>query len=97
LSIGKQNDKIIDQKEAIEKYIERYLRHNKRARIFLKMLLQVPMGRFNKHTVLFRTKKMIKELKANPHTQGQNFELEIIPYEVLWEEVLSLLDKRSRS
>ena len=60
------------------------------------MLLQVPMGRFNKDTVLYRTKKMSKELKAIPHNQGQNFELEIIPYELLWDEVLALLNKRNR-
>ncbi|MEM8909901.1 MAG: hypothetical protein AAGD05_18780, partial [Bacteroidota bacterium] len=95
LSIGKQNGKIIDQREAIEKYIERYLRHNKRARIFLKMLLQIPIGHFNKTTILYRTKKMWKELQTNPYSPGQNFELEIIPYEVLWEEVLSLLDKQN--
>lgn len=81
------NEKIV----AIEKYTSRYLRKNDnyRSNCFIKMLLQIPKQNFDRCKVEKQTAKYLKKLEAMPLGKAkQAFEIEIIPYEDLWEMVL---------
>ena len=83
--------------EAIKKYSSRYLSKNEtfRSNCFIKMLLQAPSAHFHRAGLKRRTDGYLKRLKAEPlDMAGQAHEVEIIPYEVLWEFVLSSLDNK---
>ena len=91
-----QRDKLTDKIEAIEKYTSRYLRRedNFRSKCFIKMLLQIPKRHFNRIAVNRHTQKLKEKLKSMPiYEAKQSFEIEIIPYETLWEMVLDSLDR----
>ena len=90
-------DEAIDRIEAIKKYSSRYIRkgENIRSHYFLNMLLQVPLCNFHKAAVLRKTEKWYKELKNNPiEIANQPHEIEIIPYEELWEYIIHSLHNR---
>ena len=92
-------DQLADRIEAIEKYSTRYLRKNDhfRTNCFIKMLLQVPKHRFHKTAVIRHTKKYLVQLKTMPlEIAQQSHEIEIIPYEHLWEYTLESLDNKFR-
>jgi len=92
---SKQHDKLTDRIEAIEKYTSRYLRNdeNFRSNCFIKMLLQVPKRNFHKVAVLRHAKPYIEKLATVPLLKSkQSYEIEIIPYEHLWEYVLESLE-----
>lgn len=85
----------IDRIEAIKKYCSRYLRKNDtfRSNCFIKMLVQVPASNFHKAGVTRRAEKYLQKLKAFPlNIANQTHEIEIIPYEDLWEMAISSLD-----
>lgn len=74
--------------EALEKYRKRYLDNdmNKRSAAFLNMLIAYSKRDYKSDSA---KKKINKELdvlqREQPQTTGQNFAIEIIPYESLWE------------
>ena len=82
--------------EAFEKYIRRHLKSKSsfRAKIFLTMLLRIPKYNFHKAAVLRHTDKLLQKLQGTSSRMGQNLEIEIVPYEVLWQEVIQLLDHK---
>jgi hypothetical protein len=85
---------LTDKIEAIEKYTSRYLRkdNNYRSNCFIKMLLQIPRQNFNRPAVEKHTRKLLEKLKAVPlEKANQPFEIEIIPYDDLWEMALESL------
>ncbi|MEM9819914.1 MAG: hypothetical protein AAF985_02535, partial [Bacteroidota bacterium] len=88
--------KLIDAVEAFEKYVRRYLKSKNlfRAKIFITMLLRIPRYRFHKAAVLRHSSKLHQQLVGTPSRMGQNLEIEIVPYEVLWEVVLELLERK---
>ena len=93
--INKDYDQTIDRFEAIEKYCSRYILKNEsfRSNVFIKMLLQIPNSDFHKAGVEKKTKNYFNQLKSKPlEVASQVYELEIIPYEDLWEFVLESLD-----
>ncbi len=89
-------DQLSDQIEAIEKYSTRYLRKdtNYRSNCFIKMLLQVPKRQFHKVAVVRHAGPYLKRLGEDNERSNQAFEMEIIPYEHLWDLVLESLDKK---
>jgi len=90
----KKYDEAIDRIEAIEKYCSRYLRRNDtfRSNCFIKMLLQIPLSSFHKVGVQRRAKKYAEKLVTVPlEISKQADEVEIIPYEDLWEMALCSL------
>jgi hypothetical protein len=92
-----QYDKVIDRMEAINAYCNRYLRNDDtyRSNCFIKMLLQLPKAHFNKTAAIRKADKFVQKLKKVPLEQAnQSNELEIVPYEMLWEFVLESLDNR---
>lgn len=90
----KYND-AIDRIEAIEKYCSRYLRKDDtfRSNCFIKMLLQIPISGFHKAGVIRRAEKYLQRLHSMPiDVANQSSEIEIIPYEELWQFALESLE-----
>jgi len=92
-NLGKNHDQIIDRKEALEKYMERYVPRNSRAWFFLKLLLKVPHYRFDKPTIIRKGAKQWAQLQAIS-LEVDNADIEIVPFEHLWEMVLGMIDGR---
>lgn len=96
--VKKDYDQSIDRFEAIKKYCSRYLCQNEnlRSNCFINMLLQIPISNFHKAGVERRAKKYYDKLLATPlDVANQAHEIEIIPYEDLWNFVMDLLDVKT--
>jgi len=96
--VKKDYDQSIDRFEAIKKYCSRYLRddENLRSNCFINMLLQIPLSSFHKAGVERRIKKYHAKLLATPlDIASQAHEIEIIPYEDLWEFVMESLETKT--
>jgi len=85
---------IIDRKDALRRYIYRYLysKENERSRIFMNMLLRVIESDFSYSITREKTSRLLKSLKD----QQMNYQAnlggnEIIDYELLWNWVLKTL------
>ncbi len=95
--VKKDYDSAIDRIEAIEKYCTRYVRKedNFRSNCFIKMLLQIPISNFHKAGVQRRTMKYYTQLKSVPlKVANQAHEIEIVPYEDLWEVIMNAVEAR---
>jgi len=93
----KDYDQAIDRFEAIKKYVSRYVGkdHNLRSNCFINMLLQIPAASFHKAGVIRKAQKYYDTLLATPlDVAGQSEEIEIIPYEDLWEFILESLETK---
>jgi hypothetical protein len=92
----KKYGKIIDRAEALRTYTHRYLRKDAtfRSNCFLKMLLQLPGANFHRVAVERKTADLRKKLSSVGIINNQSAEVEIIPYEVLWELVLDSLENK---
>jgi hypothetical protein len=91
----KNYDQTADRIDGIEKYCSRYLRDNDtyRSNCFIKMLLQIPLASFHREAVARKTDRYQKMLDSMPlEAARQAHEIEIIPYEVLWDITVSALD-----
>jgi hypothetical protein len=83
-----KTDELIDREESIRRYCNRHLREEDthRSDIFIKMLLLFPSCSFDKNLILEKAAPMLEELAALPlESASQSFEIEIVPYEALWE------------
>jgi hypothetical protein len=84
----------IERIEALEKYHRKYLKLDDayRSNCFIKMLATLPSAGFHPKVVARKAEKHTKNLDQIPlPVSTQAFELEIVPYEDLWEIVLELL------
>lgn len=90
----KKFNALTDKMEAIEKYCTRYLRQDDtfRSNCIIKMLLQVPVARFHPTAVTRKVKQYLEKLQKTPlDVANQTHEIEIIPYEDLWNFVIASL------
>lgn len=74
--------------EALEKYRQRWLANdmNRRSDSFLKMLIAFAKKDFASAAAEKKISKELEVLKSEtPKVAGQNFAVEVVPYEVLWE------------
>jgi hypothetical protein len=88
--------KAASRMEAMERYQRRYLRNNASVRlnIFLSMVLTTRQAYFHVVASQRHTKILCEKLQAHPlQISGQGHELEIVPYEDLWEMVLETLKR----
>lgn len=95
LLLKKRYDDITDRLEAIEKYSSRYLRRDDtyRSNCFIKMLMQMPSQSFHRAAVIRHAAKHVQMLQKVPlDIANQSHDIEIIPYEDLWEMALQSLD-----
>ena len=86
--------RLLDEVEATEQYCYRHLRgdNTKRSYYFLKMLLQIPLGQFDAEVIPAKAERFLEKLKSYPlQVANQTYEIEIIPYEDLWEFALETL------
>ncbi len=98
LILEKDYDRLSSRIDAVEKYTSRYLRkdENFRSNCFIKMLLEIPKRNFHRRAVERHAKKYVQKLSAVPlQIADQPFEIEIIPYEDLWEYTLGSLGAKS--
>ncbi len=85
---------LTDKMEAIEKYCTRYLRQDDtfRSNCIIKMLLYIPAARYHPSAVMRKVKPYLNKLHIVPlHIANQTHEIEIIPYEDLWNFVIASL------
>ena len=54
-------------------------------------------AQFHRSGTETKTKRLRQQLEQTPLCYGQNLAVEIIPYPVLWEEVLSMLENKFRA
>lgn len=91
----KNYNKFIDYVDALARYSSRYLKKDEtyRSNCFIKMLLTLPEADFHKVAVIRKAEKLVKRLEEMPlEIAPQSSELEIVPYEMLWESALELLE-----
>lgn len=88
--------KFIDRMDALNQYSYRYLRNDEtlRSNCFVKMILKIPDANYHPVAVQRHVQKYHKKLlSTTQEISEQSAEIEIIPYENLWEMVLELLEK----
>ncbi len=86
--------KSLDRIDGIGKYCARYLKDADtfRSNCFIKMLLQIPLANFHKEATARKVEKHLKALKSlEAGTASQSHEIEIVPYEALWEMAVESL------
>ncbi|MFN7325427.1 MAG: hypothetical protein ACK5SQ_02485 [Chitinophagales bacterium] len=85
---------MIDEVVSVDRYCSRYLGGSNTLRSFnfMKMLMQIPLGWFELRKVEKRAARYLKALSQNPIVLGSHtHEVELIPYEDLWEMALEIL------
>lgn len=90
----RKQSETIDRMDAIARYSTRYLIKDDtyRSNCFIKMLLVIPEAGFHKVATKRHADRFVKLLKAVPlDFANQSHEVELIPYEDLWEMVLGTL------
>ncbi|MFK7810635.1 MAG: hypothetical protein AB8F74_22700 [Saprospiraceae bacterium] len=90
----KNNDALIDRQEAVTIHVQRHFRQKElyRTFYFMKLLLLLPANNFNKIAVTRKAKVYLDKLKARSISKSSSsVEVEIVPYEDLWEIILDLL------
>lgn len=93
----KKYDIIIDRIESLKTYTQRYLRNDEtfRSNCFIRMLVVMAESSFNKRATIRKAEKYWEKLKEKPiNIAAQSPEIELIPYEMLWEFVLESLDEK---
>ncbi len=87
--------KIEAQQEALKQYAYRHLKQPKTLRsfYFFKLLISIPKYHFDQKKIHKNSIKLIQSLKATPLSlDHQSPEVEIIPFEDLWEMILNFID-----
>ncbi|HMQ07388.1 MAG TPA: hypothetical protein PKC30_08815 [Saprospiraceae bacterium] len=92
----KKYSQFIDRMDALNQYSYRYLRNDDtlRSNAFIKMILKLPDAHYHPEAVKRHTSKFYERMKESPMQLSEYFsDVEIIPYEELWDIVLELLEK----
>ena len=87
-------DQCLQRVDALAKYRTRYLTHESafRSYTFIRMLESIPKMGFQASQIEQRARPLLEALRAHPsETTNQNHEVEIFPYEALWDIVLRSL------
>lgn len=85
---------ILDIVEATEQYCYRHLRgeNSVRSYCFIKMLLHIPTSGFDADLSVSKAAKHLQKLRETPlQLANQTHEIEVIPYELLWEIAIESL------
>lgn len=89
---------VVDRTEALERYCSRYLKddENLRHNCFFKLLLTTVQANFHKGATERKAATIYKKMI---NAKERSIDIEIVPYEVLWEVVLNHLtvDRRARA
>ena len=93
--VEKKHNRIIDRMESLNLYAYRHLKKDDsfRSQCFIRMLSELVKADFKRKGTVFRTEKILGKMKAVLfETFPGSTEIEIIPYEHLWEVVLNQLE-----
>jgi hypothetical protein len=86
---------VYEKMDAVEQYARRHLyrKESLRSFYFIKALLELPKGGFHRVAVERKAAKYLDKMFAYPleDAGSSNFVTEIIPYEVLWAQILNHL------
>ncbi len=91
---------MLDEVEAVEQYCYRHLRGDnaQRSYYFLKMLLHIPTSGFDPVQSVAKAERYLTKLKEPPlQVANQPHEIEVIPYEILWEIAIESLSAAKKS
>lgn len=94
LILDKDHELIYNKLEALKQYGYRYLKGEKyiRSRTFIKMLQKLKNGHMDLDSVERKAQKYLEVLLAHPSDYSdETMQIEVIPYEKLWEELLYAL------
>jgi len=95
LILQRKYDAASERIDALNKYCDRYLKTknpNFRCNCFIKMLVQIPISGFHKAGVERRAKRYLEKIKTvDINFNNQAHEVEILPFEVMWELILNTL------
>ena len=89
---------IEERLEALKKYVTRHLKNDDslRHQCFLRMLMKLPEAEYHQERTQRYVKKYYERLINKPRTINTLFfDPEIIPYEVLWDAILELLQNKN--
>lgn len=95
LIVDEKYDQVLDKLSSLKQYNFRYLKRPEYSRSsnFIKMLLKVPECDYKRELVIEKSKRYYDELISNPQDfSDQSLNIEILPYEQLWEVLLDVLD-----
>jgi hypothetical protein len=86
---------VLARLERLRKYQQRHLRDQAalRSRTFLRLLLLLPEAEFDPDELEEHSQKLLVQLREAPLVGEAEAQIEIIPYEDLWEFTLSTLRK----
>jgi len=90
---------MLDEVEAVEQYCYRHLRGDnaQRSYYFLKMLLHVSTSGFDPVVSVVKAERYLQKLKETPlQVANQTHEIEVIPYEMLWEIAIESLNSAKK-
>jgi len=92
-------EKLLSRIDSLKQYSYRYLRsdHTYRSNCFIKMLCKIPDANYHPVALERHTKKLYGKLSTTSYAYSDNpAEIEVIPYETLWEIVLEILSKNQK-
>ncbi len=95
LLVYQKHDKVIDKLDTLRQYQYKYLQGDDfvRSSNFIKMLIAIPECNYEKKDIEKKVIKNLQLLKDNPHDYSEkSLSIEIIPYEQLWEELLTVIE-----
>ena len=98
LLVEKRYEEFSKRVKALETYRYRHLNKNdmlQRGKVFIKMLELIPRADFHRERVVWRSRELRKQLDIPPEKMSiRNSDIEVIPYEHLWEYIVDLLDNK---
>ncbi|WP_367393032.1 hypothetical protein [Lewinella sp. LCG006] len=91
-------DSATERIDALNKYCDRYLKTNDpnfRCNCFIKMLVQIPKSHFHRSGVERKAEPYLRKIQRIAiNFNNQAHELEILPFEHLWEHILGALENK---
>ncbi len=97
LLLDREYELVVDRLESLRVYAHRYLRKDEtyRSNVFIKLLTLLPTVRFHKHQAARKAVPLLKKLEEVPLSRSKlGSDIEILPYEKLWEFVVGSLSTR---
>lgn len=94
--LAKDRGKFIDRVEAVKSYSYRYLKgeDTQRAKWFIRILCLLPRANFHPIALARLAKRQIENIQQSSGGKGQNFAIEVIPFENLLGMVVGELERR---
>ena len=90
-------DVVIDRMEALERYCYKYLKKDStyRSKCFIKMLIILIKSSFHKEATIRKAKVYFDKLKSESTSIApSSSQVEVVPYEDLWQDVINSLDNK---